>query len=71
MPVKTELDAPVCRSMKTKMLYVLGPEAVDLTVPSSTAHYWCVQTMRTIGPDDQLVTPDQCCAGRGCFEPSD
>ncbi|HJZ86228.1 MAG TPA: hypothetical protein VKN99_13705 [Polyangia bacterium] len=69
MPNQSEPDLPVCRCLKTKMLYVLGPEAVDLSVPSSTAQYWCVHTMRQVGPDDGLVAPDHCVVGRPCFEP--
>jgi hypothetical protein len=34
---------------------------------SSTAVYWCLHTMSTVGPDDQLVHPHQCCDGRFCF----
>ena len=34
---------------------------------SSTAVYWCLKTMQTIGPDDSFAHPHQCCAGRECF----
>jgi hypothetical protein len=34
---------------------------------SSTAVYWCLHTMSTVGPDDQLVHARACCAGRVCF----
>jgi hypothetical protein len=34
---------------------------------SSTAVYWCLRTMQTIGPDDTFAHPQQCCAGRECF----
>jgi hypothetical protein len=34
---------------------------------SSTAVYWCLQTMSTIGPDEQFVHPHKCCCGRSCF----
>jgi hypothetical protein len=34
---------------------------------SSTASYWCLQTMGASGPDDHLVEPKQCLAGRVCF----
>jgi len=72
MQWKSELDdVPICRCLKTKMLYVAGPDAVDLTVPSTTAQYWCLHTMRQMGPDDGLVAPDQCHQGRECFEKGD
>ena len=56
-----------CRALKSKMLYVSGAEP-DPALASSTGHYWCVRTMGTVGPDDALVTPEECCARRGCFE---
>jgi hypothetical protein len=34
---------------------------------SSTAVYWCLQTMSTTGPDEMYVHPRQCCSGRRCF----
>jgi hypothetical protein len=35
---------------------------------SSTAVYWCLHTMGTVGPDDALVHPHTCCGDRHCFE---
>lgn len=35
---------------------------------SSTAVYWCLHTMTTIGPDEQYVHPHNCCCGRKCFQ---
>jgi hypothetical protein len=50
-------------------MYVQGFEAVDLeNSASSTAVYWCVQTMTPVGPDDDQVIPDRCIPGRNCYE---
>lgn len=41
------------------------------TGESSTAVYWCLHTMGTVGPDDQLVHPHSCCGERGCYQRED
>ncbi len=56
-----------CRALKTKALYVVGREP-DPVMAALGAHAWCVHTMGTIGPDDDLVLPERCRAGRGCYE---
>jgi hypothetical protein len=35
---------------------------------SSTAVYWCLRTMETVGPDENLAEPQNCCAGRSCYQ---
>lgn len=35
---------------------------------SSTAVYWCLGTMATVGPDESYAHPHNCCAGRECFK---
>jgi hypothetical protein len=35
---------------------------------SSTAVYWCLRTMETVGPDEALAHPQSCCAGRSCYQ---
>jgi hypothetical protein len=70
-----EVDAPdptalpeVCRYIRTKTAYgnAIGYGRWQ-DGGSSTAAYWCLQTMGSCGPDDQLVEPKQCLAGRRCF----
>lgn len=41
------------------------------TGESSTASYWCLQTMKSCGPDDALVHPEKCCAERSCYRPEE
>jgi hypothetical protein len=57
----------LCRCLKTKMLYVAGRESAPLERASSTAQYWCLETMSQVGPDDALVAPDHCRRGRECY----
>jgi len=58
----------VCRYIRTKTAYgnVIAYDGWQQG-GSSTAAYWCLQTMGASGPDDQLVEPRQCCVGRSCF----
>ena len=57
-----------CRCLKTKMFYVAGNDSVNVSVPSTTAQYWCIQTMSQVGDDGGLVVPDHCNSSRACFE---
>jgi hypothetical protein len=59
---------PVCARLKTKMLYVIGREDAAFDRPTSTAPWWCLETMSQVGPDDGLVAPERCRPGRSCFE---
>jgi hypothetical protein len=58
----------VCRYVRTKTAYgnAIGYEGWQ-NGNSSTAAYWCLQTMSACGPDDRQVDPKQCRAGRDCF----
>jgi hypothetical protein len=63
----TDADGGNCRAFKTRLHYLSGGD-VSSPIVDGTAHYWCVHTMTTIGPDDDLVVPEHCRAGRSCFE---
>lgn len=58
----------VCRYIRTKTAF---GDSVGYTRwqtgESATASYWCLQTMGSCGPDDALVHPHSCCAGRSCY----
>ena len=60
-----------CKRIRTKMYYVLGRKAVDLTVSSPTSQYWCSRTATVIGPDDVCCSPELCATNRACYEPED
>ncbi len=61
-------DLPdVCRYIRTKTAFGNCTGYNPWQGDSSTAAYWCLQTMNSCGPDDQLVQPHCCCAGRSCF----
>jgi hypothetical protein len=65
-----EIDLPVvCQMLRTKNAFGnhVGYRAWQRG-ESTTAVYWCLHTMGTVGPDDQLVHPHSCCGNRVCFE---
>jgi hypothetical protein len=58
----------VCRFIRTKTAFGNNVGHAPWQMgESSTAVYWCLQTMGTSGPDDQLVHPHSCCNSRGCY----
>jgi len=70
LPIVTEAATPVCRMLRTKTFFGTYTSTGEdwETGDSTTAVYWCLQTMGTAGPDDQLAHPDTCRGGRGCYK---
>ena len=65
---ETEPQVIPCSRIRTKMYYVLGRQAVDLTKSSPTSQYWCSRTATVIGPDDVCCSPELCAPNRACYE---
>jgi hypothetical protein len=64
-----EMDLLLCRYLRTKTWF--APDAFGQGDPRqspSTAQYWCLKTMRSDGPDGDLVIPEACTDERACFE---
>ena len=69
-----------CLQLRTKMDYVtletgrpsgIPEELDDDATYGGTAHkHYCLRTMTVIGPDDDVVGPRVCVAGRACYESS-
>jgi len=58
----------VCRFLRTKTGFGASVGYTSWkTGESSTASYWCLRTMNTIGPDEHVVHAQRCCSGRSCF----
>ena len=70
LPVIDTQSVP-CRHLRSKGMYVYtddtnedSPEDFDSTV------YWCLQTMKNFGPDDDMVDGRECrVPSRSCYEP--
>lgn len=65
-PASPRPGAVSCDHLRHKGMYVLSDEPdAPARGPSSTA-YWCLRTMKALGPDGQPATADACVEGRGC-----
>lgn len=59
----------LCRHLRTKRYYYSAPdESLETAGQSTTAQFWCLRTMRPIGPDERSVTASTCRRGRACCE---
>ncbi|GIV16073.1 MAG: hypothetical protein KatS3mg022_1508 [Armatimonadota bacterium] len=59
-----------CKYLRTKMDYVARAAASDdlsLADASSQKHFWCLRTMKPLGPDGAPVDETSCVAERECF----
>ena len=59
----------ICQNLRTKASYVPGIRTENYLIESDPmAQYWCVRTMKVIGPDDKFVVPEECKPERKCFK---
>lgn len=60
-----------CKYLRTKMDYVAHastvPDDPDMALSSPQKHFWCLRTMKPLGPDDAPVDETSCTVGRECF----
>ena len=63
----------ICRRLRTKTSFgtYIGSPTFWENGDSTTAVYWCLDTMGSAGPDDQIAHPKQCKSGRECFRARD
>lgn len=68
--MKKPLLSPFCANLTSKKAYFneRPPQTAEDVVDGS-AHCWCARTMMAIGPDSDLVGPEDCVQDRECFEP--
>jgi hypothetical protein len=64
------LDAP-CRHLRNKDMYVFSDTSSENTgLDDDHSLYWCLQTMKNFGPDDDMVSGRECRnSSRSCYEP--
>jgi hypothetical protein len=59
---------PVCRAIRSKGAGVVYGSRVQFENGFySSAVFWCLATAEPVGPDDGIVHPHVCTAGRSCF----
>ncbi len=63
-------SAPPCRHLRNKGMYVYTDDtALTPHDDYDNTIYWCFHTMGGWGPDDEMVTGDDCrCTSRTCYE---
>jgi hypothetical protein len=60
----------ICGRLRSKKYYLLGrPALCAEDILDGSQHCWCHRTKQAVGPDAGMVHPDECIAGRSCFEP--
>jgi hypothetical protein len=64
------LPADVCPSLLFKALLTgtLDHEVGEERTYPGDGYFWCARTSTPVGVDDELVFPDACRPGRGCYE---
>lgn len=64
------LDAsPYCRHIQSKKLtFRTAPPRCEEDILDASRHCWCRRTHQILGPDGEVVAPEDCRAGRACFE---
>jgi hypothetical protein len=65
-PVETDLPH-VCAMLRTKNAFGNHIGYRPWQKGESSTAVYCLHTMGTVGPDDELVHPHSCCSGRVCF----
>ena len=59
-----------CRHLRSKGMYVFNDGAIDPSDEYDSTIFWCMNTMKSFGPDDDLVDRNGCRnPGRSCYEP--
>lgn len=60
-----------CKYLRAKNPYGMleGGEQPWLLYDDPNTISWCIKATGGVGPDNDLVTPKQCVAGRSCFAP--
>ena len=58
-----------CRHLRTAGMYIYGDGAQEAEDYDSSS-YWCTETMKSFGPDDDMVGGRECRnPSRPCYEP--
>ena len=62
------LPPDMCPSLMMKQIltHALDDIVWDDRDHPGDGYYWCLDTCKDVGPDDELVNPDACRTGRKC-----
>jgi len=72
VPPALTVIGPSCRHLRSKAMYVYTDGASQEEYEESdSTNFWCLQSMKAFGPDDEPVTGRDCRnATRSCYEPT-
>jgi hypothetical protein len=63
------LAAGPCRHLRSKGMYVYSDADPVANEGYDNSIFWCLRTMKSFGPDDEMVGREECCDGaRSCHE---
>lgn len=63
-------NTPPCRHLRNRGMYVYSSGTTGAPEADESTNYWCLQTMKNYGPDDDFVAGLECRnASRSCYEP--
>jgi hypothetical protein len=69
LPLASEPSIP-CRHLRTKGMYVYTDGGGESHDDYDNSIFWCLQSMKGFGPDDDLVGREECRnPARSCYEP--
>ena len=69
-PERADQAQAICGELRSKRYFFLdGPPKSGRDLLDGSNDCWCARTMQKIGPDDDLVHPDDCGPQRTCFRP--
>jgi len=69
LPV-VDLSVPQCRHLRNKGMYVYTDGGGQDHGDYDNTIYWCLETMKSFGPDDEQVDSHACrSTTRSCYEP--
>ena len=61
--------SPFCAHLRTKKYFFLTrPALTEDDILDGSGRSWCQHTMEALGPDGELVDPEDCRSQRRCFE---
>ena len=62
--------SPFCCDLHSKKaVFLARPPRDEGELLDASRHCWCGETMQALGPDGDVVDPEDCRAGRACFKP--
>lgn len=69
-PRKTADISPFCSELRSKkLLFATRPPQSTEDLLDASNHCWCGETMQALGPDGEMVDPQDCRPPRACHKP--